>query len=113
MTYADHTTAWQRLKHAVMCRACGSCRVECSCQPRVLRDRLIAMWRRMRRSGRKTSAIQRKVARLHAEMTALEARMQDEIAKRRQAESDLASERYAKAALLDSMTAPIGSRGKA
>jgi hypothetical protein len=57
--------------------------------------------------------MRRKVDRLRAEMSALEARMQSEINKRRQAESDLAVERYAKRALLDSMTVPVVSRGKA
>lgn len=113
MTYQDHTTAWQRLKRAVMCTACGLCRGDCACRPRALRDRLGALWRRLRRSGRKAEAMRRKVDRLRAEMSALEARMQSEIAKRRQAESDLAAARDAKRALLNSMTAPVGSRWKA
>jgi PAS domain-containing protein len=113
MTCTDHTTAWQRLKRAVMCTACGLCRGDCACRPRAIRDRLGAMWRRLRRSGRKAEAMRRKVDRLRAEMSALEARMQSEINKRRQAESDLAVERYDKRALLDSMTVPVVSRGKA
>jgi multidrug resistance efflux pump len=113
MTCADHTTAWRRLKRAVTCTACGLCRGDCACRPRALRDRLGAMWRRLWRSGRKPAAMRRKVERLRNEMDALQTRMDAEIAKRRQAESDLASERYAKRALLDSMTAPVGSRWKA
>jgi C4-dicarboxylate-specific signal transduction histidine kinase len=113
MTCADHTTAWRRLKRAVMCTACGLCRGDCACRPLALRDRFSALWRRLRRSGRKAEAMRRKVDRLRAEMTALEARMQSEIEKRRQAESDLAAERYAKRMFLDTMTAPVGSRWKA
>lgn len=56
--------------------------------------------------------MQRKVERLRAEMAALEARMDAEVARRKQAEANLAAERYAKRALLDSMTAPVGSRWK-
>jgi predicted RNase H-like nuclease (RuvC/YqgF family) len=113
MTCIDHTTAWQRLKRAVFCSTCGTVCGDCTCRPRALRDRFSALWRRLRRSGRKAEAMRRKVDRLRAEMTALEARMQSEIEKRRQAESDLAAERYAKRALLDSMTASVGSRWKA
>jgi hypothetical protein len=97
----------------VMCTACGLCRGDCACRPRALRDRLCAMWRRFRRSGRKAEAMRRKVERLRNEMDALQTRMDAEIAKRRQAESDLAAERYAKRMFLDTMTAPVGSRWKA
>jgi chromosome segregation ATPase len=113
MTCIDHITAWQRLRRAVFCSTCGTVCGDCTCRPRALRDRLSALWRRLRRSGRKAEAMRRKVERLRNEMATLEARMQAEIAKRQQAESDLAAERYAKATLLDTMTAPVGSRWKA
>lgn len=113
MTCQDHTTAWQRLKRAVLCAACGSCRGDCVCRPRALRDRLGALWRRFWRKGRRDAAVQHKIARLRSEIAALEARIDAEVARRRQAESDLAAERYAKRALLDSMTTPVRGSGKA
>lgn len=112
MTCQDHTTAWLRLKRSVLCTDCGTCRSDCACRPSMLRDRFGALWRRLRRKGRRDAAIQRKMARLRAEISALEAKIDAEVARRRQAEADLAAERYTRAALLETMT-PGVRRGRA
>lgn len=113
MTYRDHTKAWQRLRNLVTCLCGDDTGGGCHCRGQGIRGRLRVLWRTMtRRSNREAARLRREVARLRAELAVMEERIEDETAQRRQAEYDLAAERYTKRALLDTMT-PGRRRGKA
>lgn len=111
MTMRDHTSAWKRLRQAIACRRCGELPgAECQCAAPSLRSRLARTWARWTRRRDQAQQLRIDVAFLRMEMTRLEAALVDERTRRKQAESDVAAERYVRAAFLNTMQWPPGRR---
>jgi hypothetical protein len=108
MSYNDHTAAWRRLRNLVLCRRCGGFPgTSCTCNARGLRARLRRLWRSVTRAPLRSEMLALRVRLIEAEQ-----KLDAERDRRRRAESALATEKFRKQALLDSMT-PSPRRGRA
>lgn len=113
MTYADHTANYRRFQGALVCEQCHALYETCPHHRHGIRAALRAFWQRWlhKRQQAELGKMRRQIAALNAQLSEAERRTDEEIARRRRAEEQLAQERFARAGYLATLT-PGKSRPK-
>lgn len=112
MTYADHTANYRRFQGALVCEQCHALYETCPHHRQGIRASLRAFWQRWarKREQQEVAKLRRLIAALNAQLSEVEGRLDEEIARRKKAERDAIS---ARVTAHQSLLAIDGRKGRA